>query len=731
MPALPNILEKRVLRMEGDFSKPLVLTGARVEEGINFLTETTLEFVSTDREVDLKALLGSQIKVIEGNAILSRIYPGFCVSAEFLGAPTGVAHYRAELRPWLWFLSRRRENRIFQEKTTIEIVQSVLSDYGFWGNVDNRISATLPARDYAVQYRETDLAFIMRLLEEEGVYFFFEMKDGVQKMVLADDPGAHAAMPLIDPVVFRALDQSGHRAGAHVFSWSAGLVSTTGKVTLWDFDFEKPTADVSGASAIPLGDQPAEDLEAYGYPGHFRDTSAGDVRARVRMEAEAVRHHVAHGAANIRYMAVGGTFDLADHSRETENSAWMMTRATHLMRLTDADNPPKGADTLLDEGLSAELSGDDPYRVLFDVIPKDLQYRAPLVTPWPEIAGVQTAIVVGPSGEEIHTDKYGRVKVQFHWDRQGKKDDKSSCFVRVMTPWSGKNWGMIHIPRIGQEVVVQFEEGNPDRPLVIGMLYNADTMPPYALDANKTQSGIKTNSSKGGGGFNELMFEDKKGSELVRFQAQCNYRQIVKNNAEITVGLETKKDGDMSLTVHNHLTEELKEGDHKFTVTKGKQDIAIKQDRTKTVEGNVTNTITGNLTEEVKQGDVKYTINMGNENHQVKMGNVDYKIDMGNVTTKLGLGNYSLKCDLGKITMEAMQSIELKVGGSSIKIDQMGVTIKGAMMAKMEGGMQAEVKGGLTAKLDGGLMTEVKGGLMTKTEGGAMLMLKGGITMIN
>jgi len=703
-------------RMEGDFDYPLYLIGARVEEGMNLLSETTLEFVCTDREIDLSGLLGQKLRVIEGRngGDAPRAFPGTCVSIEYLGNPTGVAHYRAVLRPSLWFLGRSRENRVFQVMTVIDIAREILQTYGFWGDVDNQVSGEYPARGYTIQYRETDLDFLCRLFEEEGIYFFFAIENDVEKMRLVDSPGAHPSIQWGNPMPFRGLDETGHRAGGHVFSWQTGLGATTGKITLYDYDFEKPAAHLHASNSIEKGTHSGNDFEAYIYPGRFRTTDEGEARARVRMEAEAVRHHTVHGAANTANLGVGETFEMADHPRHSENRSWLITRATHVMRCRDVDRPPVGRGVPIGAEYGGDTAGDDGYRVLFDAIPDDVQYRAPLVTPWPEIAGVHTAIVTGPRGEEIHTDKYGRIKVQFHWDRVGQGDEATSCWVRCMMPWSGKGWGMMAVPRIGQEVVVQFEEGNPDRPLVIGMLYNADTMPPWALDANKTQSGVKTNSTKGGGGFNELMMEDKKDAELVRFQAERDYRQIVKNDAEITVGLEHKDKGDMTLTVHRNLTETVKTGDHAFTVAAGKQTIKVKKDKDETIEGKSKLTVTG---------DVSETVKTGNRTEDIKMGNVTRTLDMGNEATTLKLGNLDVKCDLGKITMEAMQSIELKVGGSSIKIDQVGVTIKGAMTFKAEGGLTAEMKGALSAKVSGGVMVEVKGG--------AMLTLKGAITMIN
>jgi type VI secretion system secreted protein VgrG len=348
-----------------------------------------------------------------------------------------------------------------------------------------------------------------------------------------------------------------------------------------------------------------------------------------------------------------------------------------------------------------------------EAVLKSKPFRMPATTPRPEISGVQTAKVTGPEGAEITVDKYGRIRVQFHWDRSGKKDDKSSCWVRTMMPWTGKNWGMVSWPRVGQEVVIQFEEGNPDRPLCVGMLYNADTMPPYEMPANATRSGIKTNSSKGGSGYNELMFEDKKGDELVRIGAEKDFIQTVQNAAHVRVGYIHEKDAkaasaqgerSMKLEVENHLDEIVEKGDHSFTVKTGSQDVKVKKDKSEEIEGKSTLTVTGNVTEVIKTGNYKQT---------VKSGNITREVSMGNEAATVKLGNFSVDAKAGKIDLTAMQSITLKVGPSSIKIDMSGITIKGPMV-----------------KIDGSAMVEVKGAV-TQVKGSATLILKGGVTLIN
>ena len=395
--------------------------------------------------------------------------------------------------------------------------------------------------------------------------------------------------------------------------------------------------------------------------------------------------------------ALGQTFKLKDHPRVSDANEFLLVSAVHHLQIETDYEDEETRNQLIDSRLDYDPLNKDTYRCIFEVIPKADQFRAPIVTPWPEIPGVHTAIVTGPSGEEIHTDKFGRIKVQFHWDREGQNNEKSTCWIRTMMPWTGKNWGMIAIPRIGQEVVIQFEEGDPDRPICTGMLYNADTMPPYELPKNMTQSGVKTRSTKKGGAenFNELMFEDKKDEELVRFVAEKDYKQVVENNADITIGLEKKDEGSLTQTIHKTKTETIKTGDHIFKVETGNQDVFIKTDHKEVIEGKATQTITGDTTQTVKTGNFKQTIETGNKTVEVK------------------LGNSSLKTAVGKINEEAMQSIEMKVGSSSIKIDQMGVTIKG-MIVKIEGTTMLDAKG-----------------MMTKVTGDAMLKLQGGLTMIN
>jgi type VI secretion system secreted protein VgrG len=351
------------------------------------------------------------------------------------------------------------------------------------------------------------------------------------------------------------------------------------------------------------------------------------------------------------------------------------------------------------------------YHNNFTCIPAGLPFRPRRLTPRPQVQGTQTAVVVGPSNEEIFTDKYGRVKVQFHWDREGTNDADSSCWVRVGTIWAGKQWGAIHIPRIGQEVIVDFLEGDPDRPIIIGSVYNAEMMPPYKLPDKRTQSGIKSRSSAQGGedNFNELRFEDKKDSEDIYFHAEKDFHRVVKHDDDLQVGnnqtIKIKKDRTEEVTEGNE-TISIKKGDRTVTVGKGADTHEVK-------EGDCTVKVDkGKHTLKVKD-DRTVTVDQGNDVHQVKQGDRTVKIDMGKDSLTISQGDQKTKLDLGKIETEAMQSIEIKVGQNSIKLEQSGITIKG-LQVKIQGDIQVEMKAA-----------------MTTVKGDGMLTLKGGVAMIN
>lgn len=679
------ILSNRKLRVEGPLgSKHMFLKAARVVEAMSRVTETTVDFMSPDQKVDLGKLVGKTIrlKVQKGDDDW-RQFVGTCIEAQYLGLREGFGYYTMELRSWPWFLTRTANNRIFQDLTAVEIIKQVLGDRGFSDYTLN-VSRGVAKRIYTVQYNETDYDFLSRLMEEEGIYFFSIEKDGADHLMVADGLGAHAPVPGFPTINFAPREQEYRRATDHIFEWRGAEAVTSGKVTLRDYNFEKPKADMTSVSATPKGSHSHKGYEVFAYPGRYRETSLGDQYARIRMEAEAVKFQTRHGIGNVRTLANGALFKLQNQNRDAENQDYLITAATHMMQIEVQKEEETEQVKELPGAIEFDERNRDSYRCTFQAIPKNTPFRAPHSTPWPKIPGILVARVTGPSGEEIYTDQYGRIKVQFPWDRDGQNDEHTTCWVRVVTPWSGKAWGMIAVPRIGQEVVIQFEDGDPDRPICTGMLYNADTMPPYALPDNMTQSGVKTNSSKGGGGFNELMFEDKKDKELVRLQSEKDYVEIIKNNATITIGLEKKDPGDLTMTVQNSRTETIKKGDLTLTVETGNEKRDIKTDRTEKIGANAKQEVGGN----------KETKVTGNQ-----------KTDVTGNKTEDVTGSFTSKV-MQSISIESMVEIELKVGASSIKLDHSGITIKGILIT-----------------------TEAQGMAQHKASG--MMIIQGGITMIN
>lgn len=721
--------EKDVVWMSGSYSVDgLMMRRAIVREGLSKLTETTIQFQSRNTAVSLDDLVGQTMclhVLTEGGK--EQKFSGLCVSVENFGLQDGYTQFVAEVRPWFWLLTRTQNCRVFQNMTAPDIIKKVLGDHGF-SDFTDKLSGTYTSREYCLQYRESDYDFICRLMEDEGIYFFFDSntsQSSAEKLVLSDGLGAHKPISESATAEFYIRDDADRRRAEHVAEFSKIERITTGKVTLNDFDFTTPQADLKNTNAQAKGKHKYKNFEVYDYQGHFRkDSSLGGNMARVRMDAEALKYQQFRGASSLRTLGAGYTFQLSKHDDSDCNKDFLVLEAVHYLKLDsefgERDRGKKKAEGEMRRDLKP-LNLDfpkemekDSYANTFTVMEKTIQFRAPQVTPWPEVQGIQTATVVGTSGEEILTDEHGRVKIQFHWDREGEDNEKSSCFVRVMTPWSGKDWGMVAVPRIGQEVVVQFEDGNPDRPIVTGMLYNAETKPPYKYPDDQTQLGIKTNSSKGGGGYNELMFDDKKDSELMRIQAQKYHQTLVKDRLSMTVGLDaiakevaSVDEKSYDLTIEQHMNETVKTGDRTELVETGNKVETVKKgDYTETIEtGDKTMTISkGDLTENIDTGDVKVTIGTGDLVETISKGDHTETVSLGNITTK---------ASAGKIAISAGMEITLTVGGSSIKIDNSGVTISGPII-----------------KIEADGMIEAKSPATT-VKGDAMLTLKGGVTMIN
>jgi type VI secretion system secreted protein VgrG len=493
-----------------------------------------LDLFSLDNGVDLDAVLGKPMTVtLETDGQNLRHFSGLVSQIAHVGRLGRYARYRATLRPWLWFLNHASDCRIFQKAKVPDIIKEVFREHGFSDFEDALSRDAYPEWEYLVQYRETDFHFVTRLMEQEGIYFFFRHEDGKHTLVLADGITAHGPAPGYGAIPYFPPDQHALRARDYFDSVTLSHQVQPGAVVLDDFDFQRPTADLMAKLAAPKEHEHAE-FEVFDYPGQYRDSGQGESHARTRLEALHAQHARLEGQGNARGVAPGHLFALSDHPREALNRAYLVVAADFTL-----DNPAYE---------SGKTQGTPTFRCSFSALPSEVPYRTAATTPKPRVGGPQTAVVVGPKGEELWTDKYGRVKVQFRWDRRGKSDDSSSCWVRVAQTAAGAKWGGINIPRIGQEVIVDFLEGDPDQPIITGRVYNANNMPPYALPAHATQSGFRSHSSKGAGpdNFSELRFEDKRGAEMLYIQAERDQETLVKRAQKISVGgslTETYKGG--------------------------------------------------------------------------------------------------------------------------------------------------------------------------------------------
>jgi len=571
----------------------LLLHRAHAREELAAVGECEVELLSKRGDIAIDEILAKTVNIrMETAADQVRHLDGYVTRFAQVGMHGRFHRYRATVRPWLWFLSRTADCRIFQEMNVVDIVTQVFGDHNF-AAFEFKTTASYPKREYCVQYRETDLNFVMRLLEEEGLYFHFEHDESKHTMIIADSYSAHPPCPGYETIPFAQATRSTGLEKEYVHEWTLAREVQPGNYVLEDFDFKKPSSELLSKSAFERSHVLA-DGEVFDYPGLYLTGADGTQLARTRIEELQHQFEQCRGRANARGIRTGHLFKLTEQPREDQNREYLVIS-------TDIDLEYSDYESLDSRGSSFDCR--------FRVLESQQPFRPRRVTPRPMVQGPQTAIVVGPAGEEIYTDEFGRVKVQFHWDRYGQKNESSSCWIRVSHPWAGKNWGMVAIPRIGQEVIVEFLEGDPDRPIITGRVYNAEQMPPYELPANKTQTGIKSRSSMSGSpaNFNEIRFEDKKGSEQVYIHAEKNQDIVVENDETHTVGHDRTKDigHDETTTVGHDRTETVGNNE---TITIGvnrtetvgsNESITIGSNRTETVGANETITIGANRTEMV------------------------------------------------------------------------------------------------------------------------------------
>jgi len=641
-------------------------------ESLNGLFLIEIACRTTDAALDLEAALGQHVTVGLGAASAVRQLDGMCARIRQRPADSGYALYTLELRPWLWWLTLSSDHRIFQAKSVPEIVEAVFAAGGYQ-DYELQLHGSYAAREYCVQYGETDFAFVARLLEEEGIFYFFRHAAGHHMLVLADAADAFPACPGGAAIAFVPA-ATGGREQQCIYAGELGQQAVSAGFRSADFAFATP-ATVLTASAAAAGG-PAH----YDYPGGYTAKARGDALATTRAQAQAAAARQLRGQSDSRAMVPGHTFTLTGHERADANTTWVVTELVH-------------------EASHERYSND------FSALPGSVAYRPPRATARARIHGSQTAIVVGKEGEEIWTDAFGRIKVQFHWDRAGKRDENSSCWVRVAQSWTGKGWGAHFIPRVGQEVVVSFLEGDPDRPLVTGCVYNGANAPPYGLPAEQTKSGIKTNSSPGGEGFNELRFEDKKDAEELYLHAQKDMLTEVLHDAARSVG------NDDSRKIKQNQTLDLEEGNRTVTLAKGNLSTTL-------AKGNLSTT----LTEGNESLNVKGTRALAIEGAETHNNKADF--------THTVEGGYVLTIK-GDLTIDVQGEIKFK-GAAGIAFEAgKALGIKAGTALTAEAGTELSSKAGTTLALEAGTSLTSKAGASQTIDGGGMLTLKGGMVKIN
>ena len=640
--------DQRLLSIKSPLAKDeLLLTSFAGTEYISDLFEFQLEVLSSNNAIQPDALIGKTVTITLQNDI-KRAFNGYISHFTYGEIKSdNLRTYRMTMVPWLWFLSKNNNHRIFQNKTTKDIVMQVFDDLGF-NDFDFKASGNSVAREYCVQYNESDLSFISRLLEEDGIAYFFKHEDGKHTMQIVDEANAYQVCAETDLTYSK-----GNQPGVQLTGWEHVHEFRKGKWSLNDYDFEQPTKSQLQTTASTSKFANVQNYEHYEYSPYHDFAGIRDL-TRKRIEAEEAPMNIVEATSDCSSFYAGGKFNLAKHAVSSEKGSYIITAIQHHAS---------------DNSYLAGHETESEYGNAFTCIPDTVHYRPPLAYKKPVMPGPQSAVVVGPSGEEIYIDKYGRIKVQFFWDREGRKDENSTCFLRVMQPWAGSGWGTSFIPRIGMEVIVNFIDGDPDRPLVTGSVYNADNMPPYS---SKTQSGIKTRSTKSGSSanFNELRFEDKKDAEQIYLHAEKNLDAMVEN--------------DETHTVDHNRTKTI--GDNETSSIGKNRDKSVGENQTESIGKDKTIDVGANHTESIAKDK---TLDVG-ANHTESIGK-DMKLQVGD----------DLMADVGKkISIVAGDEIVLKTGSASITMKKNGdITIKGKNITiQGSGNINAKASGNVVLK---------------------------------
>jgi type VI secretion system secreted protein VgrG len=672
----------------------LLLESFEGQEQLSGLFSFRLVCLSVEEQIDDAKLVGKQVsfRVDRGDGS-PRWFTGHVARFSWIGRDDVLTRWSLEVVPGLWFASLTSDCKIFQNLSVPDVVSQVIGDFS-QVTLSKKISGSHSPWEYCVQFRETDFAFVSRLMQFEGISYFFQHAQGSLKTVLADSSSAF--IDCGDAKVSSVQSFSSPDEPGQLIDWRHEYSYCPGKFAQTDYNFEQPTTSLLVSTSGKTSYSAASSAELFDYPGDYQKKADGESTAAYRIEAAEATASVASGTSTCRTFSPGYTFTIQTHPNPAEQGKkYLLTQVRH-----------RASNRSAYEASAAE-SPVFEYENSFSCVPAETTWRPARTTPWP--AGtVQTAVVVGPSGEEIYTDEYGRVKVQFHWDRYGKNNEQSSCWIRVAQSLAGPQFGSQFLPRVGMEVVVSHLDDDPNRPLITGVVYNGQNKPPFPLPASAAQSGWQTRSTKDGetSNANQLVFDDTKGKELVTLHAERNFVRTVENDDALEVGFDTKDKGDRSVKVYNNLTEAVgadgcADGSRSLTVYKNNTTVVSK----------------GNESYTVSEGDVTYDVTKGKETVTVGGSQTITVGDGHTLTVKSGSHAVSVNAGSGTLkanawTIQGTESITLKVGSNSIKISTSGVTING-----------------MTVSLKGTTSTTVEG-LQTSIKASATLEAKGAVTMI-
>lgn len=703
---------------------PMVTTSFRGTEGISrlFRFEVTAAIAVSNWPVAFDKLLGQGVSVkVEFVEEKERWFNGIVSRITQLGRDQDFGNILLEVVPKLWFLTRKAQSRMFQNMSVPDIVKKILGEYGV--EFALQVQGTFHPRDYCVQYRETDFNFVSRLLEEEGIRYFFAHENGAHTMKIVN-AGQHPDVPVNKDLTVEALT-TGEKIGAErILTFDKTQELRSGKFTLWDSCFELPDKNLEaqaivldtvqvGTVAHKLKVPVNEGLEIYDYPGEYAqrfdgvNATGGDQAAElqkifddnkrttdIRMDQETAGAFVLRGTGTAAQLLPGHKFSVDSTVLPDLAGDYVALETRHSAVLTGFPDTDQEVFR---------------YDNAFACFPAELRWRPPQLSPKPVVHGTQTAVVVGPDGQEIFTDKYGRVKVLFPWDREGKGDATSSCWIRVASIWAGAQWGSIHIPRVGHEVVVSFLEGDPDQPLIIGSVYNAANMPPYTLPDNMTRSTLKTRSSTKGTAdhFNELRFEDKKDSEEIYFHAQKDFKRVVENDDDLKIS------GKQTIELKLDRTFKMTEGNETFTIDKGNRDVKITKGSDSLLVGGKRDVSIGG-DDKLKVDGKRDTTIKGNDTTTITTGSYKLSVSAGTADFE-SAGAMSLKTSAA-MELSANTSITLKVGGSSIKIEPASITISSPAV-KIEAAGSLKLVSAMTEVIGSGTLG-LKGAMVQIGPGG-------------